>query len=118
FVESGAGPASLLFQEAAAQAILARLAALDDRAGRATLHGLPPAALSRALELLDARLAEDVSIEELAAVAGLSPAHFATLFRNSTGDPPHRHHLRMRVERARHLLEAGADPSDAALAVG
>jgi AraC family transcriptional regulator len=113
------GPASRLFDEAGARALAARLAMLNGRAEPApTRHGLPPAALARVLELLHARLAEDVSIDELAREAGLSPAHFSTLFRNSTGVPPHQHQLRLRVERAQQLLQQGLEPGEAAVAVG
>jgi len=36
----------------------------------------------------------------------MSPFHFARLFRRSTGVPPHRFVLRMRIERASSLLAA------------
>jgi len=51
-------------------------------------------------EHLDARL----SLDQLAAVAHVSPYHFARLFRNSTGLPPHQYVIARRVERARELL--------------
>ena len=47
-----------------------------------------------------------------------SAAHFSTRFRHSTGEPPHRFHTRLRVERARDLLERGMDPATAAVDVG
>jgi AraC family transcriptional regulator len=70
------------------------------------------------IEYLEARLADDVSVAELAVLAGLSAGHFSGLFRNTTGEPPHRYHLRLRVERARRLIERGMNASDAALEVG
>jgi AraC family transcriptional regulator len=107
-----------LFRDAVGQAVLARLLELDRNAPALLAHGLPPASVTRVLEYLHAHLAEDLSVEDLSSVAGLRPAHFSTLFRTTFGEPPHQHVLRLRVERARELLEHGADPSAAALTVG
>ena len=60
--------------------------------------------LRRVLELIDARLGEDISLAELALEAGLSAKHLTTLFRAATGEPPHRWLMRRRVERAREML--------------
>ena len=40
----------------------------------------------------------------MADAAGLSPSHFARLFRQATGQPPHRYALHARIERAQTLL--------------
>ena len=61
--------------------------------------------LRKAIDCMHARLAEDLPLSELAASAGLSPSHFARAFRAAVGEPPHRYMIRLRVERARHLLE-------------
>ncbi|MER5718327.1 GlxA family transcriptional regulator [Streptomyces sp. NPDC002132] len=53
--------------------------------------------------------ADDLSIESLAARAGLSPRHFARAFRAETGTTPGRHVERVRLEHARRLLEDTAD---------
>ena len=53
-------------------------------------------------------LAGDLSLAELAREANLSPHHFARLFKESTGLPPHRYVVGRRVERAKGLL-AGTD---------
>jgi AraC family transcriptional regulator len=116
--EMATGSTTTLFRDAIGSAIVGRLHALDGHIDRPIRHELPERALSSVLEYLDARVAEDVSVADLAAVAGLSPAHFSTLFRNSVGEPPHRYHTRLRVERASRLLEKGVTSSDAALAVG
>lgn len=93
------------------------LGAADPRAS--ACGGLSPWRERRVVEYLEARLAEDMSLAELAAVAGLSPNHFCTAFRITMGEPPHRWLVRRRIERARDLL---ADPrlsvTDVALAVG
>jgi AraC family transcriptional regulator len=79
---------------------------------------LAAAVLARVIEYLETHLADDVSVAELAKVAGLSTGHFSGLFRNATGEPPHRYHTRLRVQRARRLIERGASASAAALQVG
>jgi AraC family transcriptional regulator len=60
--------------------------------------------LRRAMEYLEGRLAEDVALKEIAAVVGLSTTHLANLFRNGTGEPPHRWLMRRRFEQACELL--------------
>ena len=79
---------------------------------------LAAAVLARVIEYLETHLADDVGVAELAAVAGLSTGHFSGLFRNATGEPPHRYHTRLRVQRARRLIESGVSASAAALQVG
>jgi AraC family transcriptional regulator len=60
--------------------------------------------IQRAMQYLDAHLARDVGMAELAAEFGLSPGHLAAAFRRQTGLPPHRWLMRRRLERARDLL--------------
>lgn len=67
-------------------------------------HAAPPAAVLRAVTLMRSRLAESVSLDELAGAAGLSPFHFSRQFKAATGHPPHEYHIRMRVDRAQELL--------------
>jgi AraC family transcriptional regulator len=66
--------------------------------------GLTPARLRRVLEHVRTELVGDTSLHRLAELAGLSPCHFALVFRQSTGLPPHRYVLQQRVERAKALL--------------
>jgi len=53
---------------------------------------------------IEEHLAEDLSLSELAAVAYLSPYHFARLFKASTGFAPHQYVIGRRIERAKLLL--------------
>jgi AraC family transcriptional regulator len=81
--------------------------------------GLAPRARRRVLELIEARLGAELSVDELARAAELSPAHFARAFRETLGRPPHQYILARRLERARLLLEApDARPSEVAAATG
>jgi AraC family transcriptional regulator len=81
--------------------------------------GLAPRARRRVLELIEARLGAELSVDELARSAELSPAHFARAFRQTLGRPPHQYILARRLERARSLLESpDARPSEVAAATG
>ncbi len=55
--------------------------------------GLAPAVIRRVQEYLLAHLAEPVTLAELAQEAGLSEYHFARMFGQSLGCPPHRYLL-------------------------
>ena len=74
--------------------------------------GLRHPGLRRALDLLHARFTEDLSVDELAAAAGLSIEHLIRSFRRQVGLPPHRYLLHLRVARAR-TLRARDDPDPA-----
>jgi AraC family transcriptional regulator len=52
----------------------------------------------------------DVTLAELAEVAGMSQYHFARLFKASTGLAPHQYVVRRRIEEARRLLERADVP--------
>jgi AraC-like DNA-binding protein len=65
----------------------------------------PPARhLLRARDLADARYFEPLDVDDLAAAAGLSRAHFSREFRRAFGDSPHGYLLTRRLERAAALL--------------
>ena len=65
----------------------------------------PPARhLLRAKDLADARYAEALDVDDMAAAAGLSRAHFSREFRREFGETPHVYLLTRRLERAAALL--------------
>lgn len=72
----------------------------------------------RALDYMHANLAFDLSINELAACAGLRQFHFVRCFRRVTGIPPHACLTQIRLDQAKRLLAAGKSPTDVALEVG
>jgi AraC family transcriptional regulator len=75
--------------------------------------------LRRVTDYVEAHLADDLSLAQLAAVAGLGLSQFKLLFRRSAGLPLHQYVIHRRVERARQLLAQGDLPISAvALEVG
>lgn len=72
--------------------------------------GLAPWQLRRVVEYMSDHIADAVSLDDLASVAGLSRFHFARAFKQSTGLPPHAFQIGLRIERAKVLLETTALP--------
>lgn len=73
----------------------------------------------RAKEILSANLGGEVSLDRLASECGLSVRHFARAFRQTTGSPPHRWLLKLRITKAKELLlKSKLSLSDIALACG
>ena len=66
--------------------------------------GLIDRRIRRAVELMHARLDDDLSLKEIAAASYLSPFHFSRLFKKLTGATPHAYLAGQRVARARLLL--------------
>jgi transcriptional regulator GlxA family with amidase domain len=81
---------------------------------------VPPARhLLRAKDLADARYAEPLGVDDLAAAAGLSRAHFSREFRAAFGETPHAYLLTRRLERAASLLRTtDRSISDVCFSVG
>jgi AraC-like DNA-binding protein len=70
-----------------------------------TVALVPPARhLLRARDLADARYFEALDVDDMAAAAGLSRAHFSREFRKAFGETPHHYLLTRRLERAAALL--------------
>jgi len=75
-------------------------------------------AVERAKAYLQDRFREQVGLDEVSAVAGLSRFHLLRAFARYTGLPPHAYQIHVRIERARHMLQAGLSPGNVAFAVG
>ena len=81
--------------------------------------GLPPRASRRVREFVEEHLEENISIQALASIAGLSMYHFARAFKQSEGMTPHEYLIHCRVQRAKNLLaETDLPLSEIALASG
>ena len=72
----------------------------------------------RARAVIDDRSVENLSLCELAAVAGISREQLVRSFHKSVGMPPHKYLLHVRVEKAKTLLESGASVVAVAFEVG
>jgi len=59
------------------------------------------------VDYIEAHLAEDVSLSDLALQAGLSKFHFSRLFKQAMGFPPHKYVIKRRIEQAAHHLKQG-----------
>jgi len=82
-------------------------------------QGLTRHQLRQVLDFIQANLAGDLSLAQLATVVGLSPCHFARLFSGCVGLPPHQYIIRCRVELARSLLcQRFSSLADVAVRVG
>ncbi len=80
---------------------------------------LAPWQLRRVTDFMRDNLPDTLQLTQLAGISGLSPSHFGRAFKGSTGLPPQRWHLTLRVERARAMLtDAGASLADVACATG
>jgi len=115
-------PSGRLFLDSVEQAMAVTLVnghAVRHRPVRLYRGGLGSTRLRRIRELVHAKMEDDLSLDEMAESVGLSTAHFARMFRKSTGETPHQFVLRQRLERAKAMLRApDARVLDVAVACG
>jgi len=115
-------PSGRLFLDSIEQAMAVTLVnshAVKHRPVQMYKGGLGSARLRRIKELVHAKMEDDLSLDEMAQSIGLSTAHFARMFRKSTGQTPYQFVLRQRVERAKAMLRApDARVLDVAVACG
>ena len=112
-------PSGPMFVEGAMLMMAAALMKPSSQASEPSAGGLAPWQIRRSVEHLRSNLTTAVSLSDLAAGVGLSPFHFARAFKKSTGTPPHRYLVRLRIERACDLLaQTGMSVSEIALEVG
>ena len=73
----------------------------------------------RVLDYIEANLSRQLTLSELAKIAGLSLHHFARMFKQTLGVAPYRYVLQRRVERAKLMLRtARASLVDISLSAG
>jgi AraC family transcriptional regulator len=70
---------------------------------------LSPRHVRLAIEYMRHRIAENISVEDIASACGISAGHFTKAFAGSTGFTPHQWVLHKRIELAKALLHKGAD---------
>ena len=115
-------PGSRLFAEALVTQIAIKILwnySSLPRPGAIAPEKLTDPRLRRVVEYLHASIGQEVSLDGLAELAGLSPNYFLHAFKQSTGKTPHRYLTELRIARACELL---LDPhrsiADISLAVG
>ena len=96
-------PVAPLYGEMLAACLVKRFSARPVAAKRAT-GGLPKARLKRVLEFISAHLSDEIRLETLASIAGMSQHHFSELFRHSTGVSPYQYVIGQRVELGKQML--------------
>lgn len=81
--------------------------------------GLTVRQLRQVKDFIDDQISTEITISDLAAVAGLSQYHFIRAFKDTVGLPPYQYVLSERVRRARGLLsKSDLSLRDVALAAG
>lgn len=85
---------------------------------RFTLAGREAGPIARVIALLSERYADRLTLDELAAEAGLPRQRLIRAFRRDTGLTPHAFLVNRRVDVAKTLLRRGIDPLAAAMATG
>ena len=102
-------PSGRLFLDSVEQAMAVALVkdrAVRHRPAQIYQSGLGSARLRRIKDLIHVKMEDNLSLDEMAQSVGLSTAHFARMFRKSTGETPHQFVLRQRIERAKAMLRA------------
>jgi AraC family transcriptional regulator len=107
--------AGRMYVEAASLTLAARLLQKYCDSGACTptessAHSLDHVRLRRVLDYITANIEDDLTLIDLAGVAGYSRFHFARKFTLAMGVPPHRYVSRMRLENAMAELAAGKLP--------
>jgi AraC family transcriptional regulator len=107
--------ASRMYVEYASLTLAARLLQRYSDSGASTVletstHRLDNPRLRRVLDYIDANLKKDISLEDLAGIAGYSLFHFARKFTAAMGIAPHRYISQARIKVAMAELAAGKLP--------
>jgi AraC-like DNA-binding protein len=103
------------FVSAIALAMIARFAELGSTVA---VGGLSRERLRKAQDFLIGNLSADIKMSELARRVGLSESHFVRAFKASTGLPPYRWQLKLRIDKAKSLILDGVELADVAAAAG
>jgi AraC family transcriptional regulator len=103
----GAGPVDRLYCESLGVVLaheLARLGSGGARVEPAVRGGLAGWQQRAVSSYIEEHVADEISLATMAQRARLSPYHFCRAFKQTFGIPPHRFHMRRRIERAKALL--------------
>jgi AraC family transcriptional regulator len=113
------GHSGARFADAMLAVIGTQLLRLFGAANVAPKGGITARQLRLVIDHVDARLAQDMAVGDLAHTVGLSEAHFSRAFKQTAGVSPHRFITERRLERAKRMLADTPDALiDIALACG
>ncbi|WP_347249973.1 AraC family transcriptional regulator [Zoogloea sp.] len=82
-----------------------RRASSNPASAKVKITGFAPHVLRRVLDYMLVNLHEAISLDDLCHIAEVSISHFCTMFRQSTGIPPHQYLIQIRIKEAKRLLE-------------
>lgn len=105
--ESG-GPNGKLYADALSTALAAHFVnhySIDTPPSLSVTQTIERQRLGQVVDYIDAYLTEDLSLNDLALVAGLSKFHFSRMFKQAFGMTPHRYLMKCRIERAATALK-------------
>jgi AraC-like DNA-binding protein len=106
---------------AAEEAMICGVSLLFERYGASRLvHSEAdcPKAVNRALEFLQARACDRISLEDASRASGVGPFHLIRLFQKHVGLTPYAYLTQVRVAKSRKLLRLGEPVAQVALDVG
>jgi AraC family transcriptional regulator len=83
----------------------------EDRGGPSEFgRGFSASQYKRVLDHVALRFGSEITIEDMAREAGLSPSHFSRLFKEATGDTPYQFVMDYRIEQAKRMLAEKSRP--------
>lgn len=100
-------PPDKLYAETLSNALIAHIVKKYSVSGTKALPakiGLQKRKLKLVKDFINDNISDDLSLEKIASVAGVSPSYFISLFKRSTGLAPHQYIMNLRLEKARELL--------------
>jgi AraC-like DNA-binding protein len=113
-----AGTSALRGEEILLETLVVLVAQHADKRVATPEVGQERIVVRRVREYIEDRFDRDVTLTELAGVAGLSPFHLARVFRAEVGLPPHAYLESVRVREAQQLIRGGESLADVAHRVG
>lgn len=100
-------PSGRLYTDSLAVSVASRLVSTYSSVAACAVTksgGLDGRRFKQTLAYIEDHLDQDLSLSRIAALTGVSPSHFKTLFRESAGVPVHQYVIQRRIERAKDLL--------------
>ncbi len=114
--EQGCPSGCLYFERLAGALLIAVASQIDPRLREAGHLDAQHRRIQEAVVFIEANFASNITREDVARVAGLSPFHFSRLFHALVGLTPHQYLLRCRLRNAQELLSTNEERSVADIA--